>query len=105
MLEHGVIVAATQHIEWILPWWRYNYRAHNNSPVAFFDLGMTEKGRLFCKDKGPLISINAPDSIVHPKEKTPSPLAEKWENLIGSGIWDVRLKWFKKPFAFEKTPF
>ncbi len=104
-MERGILVATTSHLEWALPWWWYNYRAHNDLPVAFVDLGMTEKGRCWCKERGELISIDVPDSSIKGKEGVDPHLAQQWEKVIGSGVWDIRQKWFKKPFAFAKTPF
>lgn len=105
MLTQGIIVAATHHIEWLIPWWWYNYRAHNDLPVVFIDLGMTKKAQDWCKERGTLLPLDVPDSLVFPKEAVDPILASKWEQIIGSGVWDVRLKWFKKPFAFRKSPF
>lgn len=104
-MDSGVIVAATHHIEWLLPWWWVNYKAHNDLPVAFFDLGLTDKAKEWCKKRGQLISLNVPDSLVFGKDKVDPLLAAKWEKVIGSGVWDVRLKWFKKPFVFTESPF
>src|SRR5438105_1502086 len=104
-MEQGVLVASTSHLEWILPWWWYHYRAHNDLPVAFGDLGMTESARNWCRDRGELISVEVPEFLVSGKEVVCPQLAEQWEKVIGSGIWDVRLKWFKKPFAFIQSPF
>ncbi len=104
-MSKGIVVAATQHIEWLLPWWWINYKAHNNLPVAFFDLGLTEKAKAWCKERGTLISLTVPDSLVFGKEKVEPLLADKWEKVIGSGVWDIRLKWFKKPFVFTESPF
>ena len=102
--NEGVIVASTHHLEWALPWWWYNYSAHNDRPVVFFDLGMSEKGRAFCREKGSLVTPKIP-SLDCSKEKTPKELGSKWEKLIGSGVWDIRHKWLQKPFVFASTPF
>jgi len=104
-MDRGIVVAASHHIEWILPWWWYNYRVHNDFPVAFFDLGMTEKAQEWCKERGELFSLEISDSIICGKEKIEPSLASKWEQIIGSGVWDMRLHWFKKPFVFAQSPF
>ena len=104
-MTNGIVVAATHHLEWILPWWWINYKAHNDLPVAFFDLGLSEKAKDWCKQRGSLISLDIPDSLVFGKEKVDPLLADLWEKVIGSGIWDIRLKWFKKPFVLTESPF
>jgi hypothetical protein len=103
--SNGIVVAATHHLEWLLPWWWYNYQAHNTLPVAFFDLGLSPKYKAWAEQRGLLIPLEVPDSLVFPKEQVDPSLASKWEEVIGSGVWDVRLKWFKKPFAFASAPF
>ncbi len=81
MIEQGVLVAADENIEWLLPWWWSRYRVHNDFPVAFVDLGLSHFGKTFCQKRGDLISV-------------------KLEKDIAS-----LHSWFKKPFAFLQTPF
>ncbi len=102
-MNKGIIVGANLDIEWLLPWWWYNYQAHNSLPVTFFDFGMSEKGRNWCKAKGQVIECIT--SLTLEKTKVEPSLAKKWETIIGSGVWDVRTHWFKKTFAFAKTPY
>src|SRR3990167_1119904 len=104
-MEKGIIVAATHHIEWMLPWWWYNYQAHNNLPVVFFDLGLSQKAKDFCSSKGLVLPLEISDSLVFGKEQVSPATAHLWEKIMGSGIWDIRLKWFKKPYAFLASPF
>lgn len=101
----GIIVAATHHIEWLLPWWWANYQAHNTLPVAFIDLGLSPAYKAWAQSRGRLLSLEIPNPLVFPKERVPRKLAETWQQVIGSGVWDVRLQWFKKPFAFASAPF
>lgn len=104
-IDRGILVASTSHVEWLMPWWWYNYRAHNDLPVAFIDLGMSEDAKSWCQERGELICVDVPDALVFGKERVDPQVAEQWEKVIGSGVWDVRLKWFKKPFAFIRSPF
>lgn len=104
-MNKGIVVAATHHLEWILPWWWMNYRAHNDWPVAFFDLGMTEKAKRWCAERGQLLSMTLSDGLVFEKEAVDPVLAKKWEQVIGSGVWDIRKHWFKKPFVLTRSPF
>lgn len=102
-MDKGVIVAATQDVEWLLPWWWYNYSAHNTLPVVFFNFSMSDQAKCWCRDKGTL--IDCPVALTLNNKEVDPLLAEKWERVIGSGVWNVRTHWFKKPFAFSKTPF
>ena len=101
----GIIVAASHHIEWLLPWWWYHYLAHNAYPVAFFDLGLSTRAKKWCKDRGELLSPSIPRDLVLSKDNVDPNLATLWERLIGSGVWEIRQHWFKKPFVFLASPF
>jgi len=102
---NGVIIAATHHIEFLLPWWLHNFRAHNDFPLIIFDIGMSEKARKWCSEREEVVSLTIPETFIVGKEKVDSVLAHKWEATHGDGIWEVRLKWFKKPFVFAHSPF
>lgn len=103
-MDRGIVVASTHHIEWLLPWWWRHFRLHNALPVAFLDLGLSEACKAWCKERGELIPVRVPELDLR-KERVEPSLAKKWEETHGDGIWDVRLKWFMKPFAFRQTPF
>ncbi|MBM3198184.1 MAG: hypothetical protein FJZ58_02875 [Chlamydiae bacterium] len=105
IVHQGVIVAASHHIEWMLPWWWYHYTLHNTLPVAFFDLGISSQAKAWCKGRGELLSPSIPSTLDPKKEDVSPPLAATWEQLIGSGVWDIRKHWFKKPFLFQTSPF
>jgi hypothetical protein len=104
-MDKGVFVAATHHIEWLLPWWWYNYRAHNDLAVAFIDMGLSSQARSWCESRGQVITLDTHSLNVKDKSFVESHLAKKWEELSGSGLWEVRKHWFKKPFAFSLSPF
>lgn len=99
-MTKGILVAADERMEWLLPWWWARYSAHNNWPVAFVDLGMSHFGKTFCKEKGLLLSLEL-DKTFHPH-----PLyAEKWKAISTTVFIENRKRWLQKPFAFLLTPF
>ena len=103
--EKGIIVAADENIEWLLPFWWLNYSLYNNFPVAFIDFGMTEKAIKWCKERGIYL---LPEETIHVKGKDEiNPfLVEKWLQLTKyPNLWRLRKEWFKKPLAFKLSPF
>ena len=55
----GVICMTTESQEWLLPWWYENFHRHNpDLPVAFFDLGMSETARQWCREHSTLIELD-----------------------------------------------
>ena len=74
----GVMVGITKDQEDILGWWWGAYRRQNDLPVAFVDYGMSRRARAWCEENGTVIDHGAPG--------------------------DVR-GWFRKPFAFLRSPF
>ncbi len=100
-LTQGIIVGADNAVEWLLPWWWYHYSSHNTLPVVFFDFGLSEQAKLWCKEKGTLIPITPELSLL----PIASSLVSLWEKTIGPGLWKVRSQWFKKPFACLASPF
>ncbi len=96
----GILVAADEKLEWLLPWWWARYSAHNSLPVAFIDLGMSHFGKTFCEEKGEVIPLDMQLPFAKRPEET-----EKWETLFGKEVWENRKMWAKKPFAFLSTPF
>lgn len=97
----GVIVAADQTLEWMLPWWLKRYREHNDASVAFIDLGLSHEKKKWCKEAASLIPLRMVDFA----EKAPKHLYEKWIEESGSQFLSSRNAWFKKPFACLKSPF
>ena len=96
----GILVAADQNQEWLLPWWWENYIKHNSYPVTFVDFGMSQEACNWCNTKGTLIKF--PFSLA--VETTESLLAEGKRMLI-KDVHQSRQAWFKKPLAFTLTPF
>jgi hypothetical protein len=106
MLEEnyfGVIVGASSHVEWMLPWWWKNYAAHNALPVVFFDFGLSLHGKKWCQERGKLIPLKVPKTLIMKEVEKDRRCI--WEKTSGKGIWKVRSQWFKKPFAFLQSPF
>lgn len=101
----GVICAADENQEWLLPWWWERYSAHNSLPVTFFDFGMSASARQWCQERGDLSSLDLDTSFVAPRSAIEEELAQDWEKTYGQGVWEARKSWFKKPFAFLNTPY
>jgi len=53
--EAGIVTGCDKNQEWLLDWWWAQYAAHNTLPVAFFDMGMTDAGREWCRQHGRLM--------------------------------------------------
>jgi hypothetical protein len=70
-------------------------------PVAFFDFGMSEVGIAFCKEKG----IYIPLDEVSVSQEIDQVTQEKFVEFSSGFPGEERNAWFKKPFAFLKTPF
>jgi hypothetical protein len=97
----GIIVAADQTLEWMLPWWFENYRKHNAYPVAFIDLGLSFESKEWCQKHGQWIPLR---NALFAEDVCPE-RAEKWEEFFGTYLWESRDAWFKKPLACLKSPF
>ncbi len=104
-MEWGVVVAADQGAEWLLPWWWDCYSKHHKQPVAFIDFGMKSAAKLWCKERGILIPFAGQRDFVKSKEKISLKNQQKWEAIYGPKVWQARCSWFKKPLAMLQTPF
>ncbi|HSX11278.1 MAG TPA: hypothetical protein VLF94_06170 [Chlamydiales bacterium] len=102
-MAEGIIVGSDQSQEWLLPWWWENYQRHNRHPVAFFDFGLSEAGKRWCRERGQWIKL-APLFVKERDEVAPS-LAHEWESRYGDQFWNSREAWFKKPHACLCSPF
>jgi hypothetical protein len=101
-VEQGVVVGCDRKQEWLLKWWWSHYSAHNDYPVAFMDLGMSEKGVAWCRSKGIYVPLSFEGFEEKPIEEATK---KKWEEAIGTGLWQVRSAWLKKPIAILHSPF
>ncbi len=101
----GILCAADENLEWLLPWWWERYSEHNDLPVAFVDFGMSEAAKQWCSARGELIPLAIDTSFVAPRSNIDTERVKDWEKTYGSEVWSARTSWFKKPFAFLSTPF
>lgn len=88
-MEKGILVGSDRHLEWMLPWWWDRYRRYNTLPVAFVDFGMSEEKRIWCRERGEILSLF----------DTTAPIDSR------SDIERIRSVWFRKPSACKQTPF
>lgn len=102
MSERGVIVGCDREQEWLLPWWWERYSACNAFPVTFFDFGMTEEAKQWCRARG---DVHALERIkVAPFCGNPE-LAHSWRLLYESSLDSLRKVWFCKPCAMAQSPY
>jgi hypothetical protein len=99
----GIIVGCDLFQEWLLPWWWDNYRKHNGYPVAFFDFGLSERMKEWCRERGDLIKL--PGILIKDREEMTPSLVREWESHYGDNFWNCREAWFKKPLACRRSPF
>jgi hypothetical protein len=103
--KYGVLCGAERTQEWLLPWWWSRYREHNDFPVTFFDFGMTDEMREWCKERGEVVVIELDSGWITSRSGIDDQLAKQWESRYGWGVWNSRRTWFKKPFAFLESPY
>jgi len=101
----GVLVGSDSAQEWLLPWWWDHYKRHNHHPVAWIDLGLSEKMKDWCRERGELIRLLIADIFVASKEEVAPSNVAYWERSDGMNFWNCRNAWFKKPFSILQTPF
>ncbi len=90
----GILTGCDENQEWLLPWWYSHFRkVHPELPIAFGDLGMSDEGRKWCKERGILIpSSEIPLHSIQEKSK--------YETLTPQ-----RVAWFRKPLLMKQSPF
>ncbi len=96
-MSRGVLVASDSHMEWLLEWWWERYSSCNTLPVVFVDLGMTDKSKEWCQERGQLLSVR---EVVFSEV-----VIKEWEEIYGSSYGQARKAWFKKPLACLLSPF
>ncbi len=105
IIPQGVVIASNESQEWLLPWWWENYAKHNTFPVTFVDLGLSEEGKKFCKEKGELVEIPS-YPFVGIEEKIEEGRTESWNKIFGGNLWaEKRRYWHKKSIALLQTPY
>lgn len=97
--KYGILCGAERSQEWLLPWWWARYREHNDYSVTFIDFGMSEEMLKWCAERGEVVTLENELFVAHRSAIDPS-LVKEWEDAYGWTIWNARLTWFKKPFAF-----
>jgi hypothetical protein len=105
IIEWGVVVAADQGAEWLLPWWWDCYSKHQRQKVAFVDFGMSDEAKTWCRERGLLIPFAGQSDFVLPKERVGKREQKRWEAIYGPKVWESRRSWFKKPLAMLQSPF
>jgi hypothetical protein len=103
MSKTGVIVGCDRTLEPLLPWWWKHYSAHNDTPVAFADFGMSASALRWCQERGICLAI--PQTTILDQSQIPEEQQRLWETLYGAGLWHARAAWFLKPLALLKSPF
>ncbi len=104
--SQGILVGADHQIEWMLEWWWVHYKKFNSLPVAFIDFGMSQAGIEWCKERGIVIPFTLSNDYLTPKSKIDPLLQITWESIfLTREFWNLRIIWFKKPFAMTLTPF
>lgn len=101
---NGILVGTDKTQEWLLPWWWERYSAHNTLPVAFVDFGMSDEARQWCEARGQCLDAPAPFALT-PHTHFAEDKRRRWEARCGDSIWHFRAAWFRKPTAFQRTPF
>lgn len=82
----GILVGCDQNQQWLLEWWWNNFIQENTLPVAFADFGMSEQGKKWCLERGPVLPV----PTHHFKTESTS---------------DARAILFNKPLSFFHSPF
>ena len=99
-IPQGILVAADEKLEWMLPWWHCHYAKNNSFPVALVDLGLSPNYRTRCIEKGiEILDLTKPPFIAEKEDQT------NWELLYAGDMWRGRQKRLTKPFALLQTPF
>jgi len=100
----GILVGCDVNLQSLLPWWWKHYSKHNTLPVAFANLGMTEKGINFCKERGMVFPVHPKQQITRKSKLSPK-IITSWENYGGKHLFNYRKAWLKKAYALFKSPF
>lgn len=103
-MKYGILVASDQKEEWLLPWWWAAYSKHNNFPVTFFDWGMSQEARQWCKERGTLVSQDIPSSLLSNASLAPH-IERALETLNAQFLVDIRPYWFSKPTAMKNIDY
>ena len=101
-MTDGIIVAANQKVEHMIPWWWMNYSLNNTFPVTFANLGdLSPQIVQWCSERGKV--IDAPtlnDLKLTPLSETNFP-----DEVKKKASDEVRLIWIKKPFIMLESSY
>lgn len=103
--ERGVITGGDHQIEFLIPWWFDCFKKRSNVPVLFFDLGLSDKGRDWVAKQCEVLSMDIP------KEAFAKRFLQKEASFETAGETtrifreNMRIAWFKKPFALLASPY
>lgn len=100
-MNKGILTGCNEAHEWMLKWWWTHYTKHNDYPVAFCDFGMSKSARLWCEQKGTVLTPKRHNFMKQPD----STLVSKWKNLHPDDTTTQRPIWFYKPLLLDATPF
>lgn len=96
----GVLVGTDHDLESWLPWWYANLCKHNDLPVTVIDFGMSLPMKQWCQQRWEVIPLDLPVSLF----KNRMPLIEEKVGRKKMRFMK-RWCWFRKPFAFLKSPY
>lgn len=106
----GVLVGCDLNQQWLLlDWYSYLQKHNPDIPIAFGDLGMSEDGRKWCKNRGMLIPASQIPLPPPPKsQKRGWPYGgDRWlqEGLMPDVSLSERSVLFRKPLLMKQSPF
>jgi hypothetical protein len=104
-MQEGVLIAADEAAEYLIPWWWNHYSRSNHRPVAIVDFGMSEKSKTWCLKQQILVIPFEESFVVEPKENITSDRVKEWTGRYRGALWRSREAWFKKPAACLLSPF
>lgn len=99
----GVICGADRQSESLLEWWWSRYSLHNDFPVTFYDFGMSDTARRWCKERGDVIFLRPPH--IAGRDGVDEKIRGVWEKNYGKEVWQARSAWFCKPLACRSSPY
>ena len=101
----GIVVASDLSQEKFLPWWWDNYKAFNDFPVTFVDLGLSREMKQWCKEKGNYVHLPISGLFVSEQEEMDPAVVKQFERESGKYLWGCRSAWFRKPLACLQSPY
>lgn len=103
--QRGVVILASRSVENLLPWWQKHFRKYSSLPVALFDLGLSEEGRIFGASFATLYPMKTSLDFISPRKDVDPNKRKYWESHWSKDLWEKRNAWFAKPFILMESPF